>query len=136
MERWRKKPWGRMRPVLQNADVRIEQIAVDRGGYCSIHYHAEHPNAFSVLQGELLVVFNDRGLGSYRIVAGDHLIVPPGLTHQFIAATPVLAIEVYTASRTLPADADVVDIVRLTPQGGVLSPSRLRAALLAKSTIA
>jgi mannose-6-phosphate isomerase-like protein (cupin superfamily) len=77
--------------------MEMHRITVKAGHCCSKHLHSHKWNGFYIERGELLVkVWQPSGtLDETRLGPGDTLEVPPGVAHQFVALTDVLAFEAY-----------------------------------------
>jgi mannose-6-phosphate isomerase-like protein (cupin superfamily) len=99
------KIWGTTEKVIDSPLMTAHSITVVKGGQCSWHHHERKWNAFVVVSGILLV---DTEHSVKKLYAGDVVAVPPGVNHQFIAVSDVVAMEWYWP------DILGEDIVRLT----------------------
>jgi quercetin dioxygenase-like cupin family protein len=112
------KVWGATWPLFRGPSIEIHRIEVNKDGYCSKHCHQSKFNAFYLIEGKLTIKRwkNDYDLVDYTSMKeGDLCIVPPGEFHQFIAPTPVKALEIYWS------ELDHNDIMRETVGGKSLS---------------
>lgn len=102
------KVWGETRCLFSTHALEVHRIEVRAHGYCSVHRHEHKWNGFYVERGELLVkVWQLSGtLDETRLGPGDTMQVPPGVKHQFVALSDVLAFEVYGLDPLAP------DIIR------------------------
>lgn len=106
-----RKIWGTSECLISTPMLQLHRINFVRGGTCSEHYHRARYNAFYVLSGRLLIRTKHYG-GKWREetrVAGDVLVIPPGVVHQFEGLTEGAALEMY-----YPGEVSEHDIVRLT----------------------
>jgi mannose-6-phosphate isomerase-like protein (cupin superfamily) len=117
-----KKPWGSTVPLLESSAHRYERIIVNQGGFSSVHYHAEQYNWFQMQTGSIGVYwFGETPYDSapperhYQILrAGEHLIIPPGIWHQFVVLESGVGHEFYWTGGSL---CRAEDIIRATENG-------------------
>lgn len=131
LSEWIDKGWGRMRPIIDTPVLRVEEIHILKGGFCSIHHHNWQHNIFVVFEGRLDIryrkfILPDMTLAAVRPECELHLgqlhTAEATVDHQFLAFTFVRAIEIYTpAGFELQCSRD--DIVRRDILGGVLPQS-------------
>lgn len=113
------KAWGTTRLLFSTPFMEVHRISVKEHGFCSVHRHEHKWNGFYVEWGQLVVkVWQPSGLLDETLLGpGDHMQVPPGVDHQFLAlGEPVTAFEVYWVGPLAE------DIVRRS-QGGIASGS-------------
>jgi quercetin dioxygenase-like cupin family protein len=121
---WQVKVWGATRCVAKGPAFEVWDLIINKGGYCSRHYHRKW-NQFLVVEGELVVEeFVTGGTaeltpGRERTLRGgvnglDVLNVAPGTIHRFVATSMSRVVEVYWTDEIDPAD-----IVRYD-EGGML----------------
>jgi quercetin dioxygenase-like cupin family protein len=107
------KPWGNVFGVPTGRDrVRIDLLAIKSGGHSSVHRHRVNFNEFIVSEGVLTVwVFDqprpERPTRNLTLSAGDRLIVPPGVWHQFLAETDCTVCELYYRDDEHPVGDDI-----------------------------
>jgi len=80
------KVWGHTSLILSKNNTSIHRIAVNPGGYCSVHKHDHKHNMFFIESGELTVRVwkNDYDLVDVTTLeAGDSVSIAPGEYHQF-----------------------------------------------------
>lgn len=104
------KNWGQTASVVSHPTFALHHIKVLPGGYCSRHIHRHRANGFYLLSGSLTVRMPD---GDKLLKAGQYLLVPAGVEHQFATGEGCEALEVY-----FPQLPDEEDIVRYS-LGGV-----------------
>jgi len=105
-----KKIWGTDEKIFENDSVEIHILKIKKGFGCSIHRHNLKRNQFYVLEGELKI---KHSIGETILNKGESIEIKPPNTHQFIAMTEVLAIEIVSVKMEDCRD----DIVRRS-QGG------------------
>lgn len=104
------KIWGKTRQIMANPNCEVHHASIDRGTWCSRHYHAWKWNLFYVISGELEVQFFNNEFSvipvtAYTVRAGEQFKVPPRQWHRFEAVgSPVELIEVYWAEEVLAGD--------------------------------
>ena len=118
-----KKVWGKTRCIHLSNETLIFHASIERGGYCSRHYHKTRVNDFYVVRGVLtVVIYTDEPTGSetrLTLLAGDKLTIPPNVWHRFEANTgDVELIETYWLMGIDPSD-----IVRHDEGGKLELPS-------------
>ena len=98
------KVWGTTECLYYSPTVEVHRIVVKPGGYCSVHRHHKL-NQFQVVSGELKVLLFEP---EYHIFLGpgDRFTVPTMRWHQFQAAGPVEAMEVYVPAALSPEDIE------------------------------
>ncbi len=128
---WSKKAWGTMRRLIDSPVLRVEEIQIVRGGFCSVHLHAWQRNLFVVYEGELEIRYAEWEWVDGSVPLADmkpqHIlrlgrphVADANVEHQFLAFTFVRAVEIYVpAGHDLTCSAE--DIVRREILGGVLT---------------
>ena len=107
------KNWGYTTEFFRNAMVSAYHLEINKGGYCSEHYHEHKYNLFYVTKGELeIAIWRDDKIPDITVLkAGQQATVPPGFYHKFKGITECECIEIYQVLLIEP------DIYRRT-QGG------------------
>lgn len=98
MSHFEGKVWGDTSVLLQTPLIEVHKIHIQKGGYCSEHYHKHKWNMFYVIEGELEIHVrkNDYDLIDVtRLSEGDSTTVAPTEYHWFHAVTDVEALEIY-----------------------------------------
>lgn len=121
------KAWGQTNRVLLTKSIQVEEILVQPGGYCSIHFHEFKDNFFLVLSGMLTVRWGWREnaivtaqvspqIEQLSALSGG-LLIPAGVLHQFenLGKEPVRAVELYRIKPGREIQPD--DIIRFTSGG-------------------
>ena len=105
------KVWGCVRHVFSSDQCAVSILEVEKGSYCSKHYHRERVNRFIVQSGVIAVVWYpiSGSVRRRRLKAGDVFDVPAGVIHRFEVIKSGVVVEVYFPSATVRQD----DIVRL-----------------------
>ncbi len=88
----------------------VDEIEAVAGGYCSIHNHSAKANVFHVVSGLLYVrQFTGQGdrLKCGTLAAGQSLVVPAGVWHQFWSRLHTTAVEVYLPSAGICEHEDI-----------------------------
>lgn len=117
---WEQKCWGKTQLMFRSKEVSLHRLVVDvPNSFCSIHYHANRDNRFTVLSGSIKVVVREAGVEVPHIIQRGHtLMVPAGLIHQFQATTNrCIFLECYTSHDGI-SPVEISDIVR-QHEGGV-----------------
>ena len=91
------KVWGETTEFFRHAIASAHHLSIKKGGYCSVHRHAQKYNVFYVLSGRLKVsIWIDEESPDETILErGQKTAVAPGFKHQFEALTDCECIEVY-----------------------------------------
>jgi len=107
------KIWGITSKIFELNNVEIHRIEIDKGGYCSEHFHDYKYNQFFVESGEIEVtIFQENGINETTVLkAFDQSTVPPKLIHKFKANKDSVVYEIYWVSMEGP------DIIRRTVGG-------------------
>lgn len=108
------KVWGKTQKIFGNENFEIHRIEVEKGGYCSKHYHKHKYNMFFIESGELTIKIwrKDSGIvDSTPISEGQSTVVDPGSWHMFIGGDDTVAYEIYWT------ESISEDIVREFPGG-------------------
>lgn len=85
------KIWGQRRRILLNDLVEIDYLTIKKDHFCSIHHHKHKSNKFFVIDGRIKIKSE---LGDVILGANQEFTVHPPYTHQYIALTDVLMIEI------------------------------------------
>jgi mannose-6-phosphate isomerase-like protein (cupin superfamily) len=105
------KLWGTSEDLVATPMCEIHRVVINAGGHCSWHHHERKWNAFTVIEGTLVVEVDARprtakGAPNRRfnrqiirtvLRPGDVLSIAPGDIHRFINGSGriVKALEVY-----------------------------------------
>ena len=91
------KVWGETTRLFSDQRVEVHYLSINQNGYCSEHKHAWKTNLFYVIEGELLIRFWRKGnrIDETILKAGESMIIPTHVWHQFIGLTDVKCIEIY-----------------------------------------
>ena len=120
-----RKTWGMNHEIHRDADLHVARIHVQRGGYCSRHYHKAKDNAFLVVQGRLMIIRYQPD-GQVRTTLTPEMgirSIPAEVEHRFLALDDeTIAYELYYRQSGVPLNLD--DIVR-RDQGGILPHERI-----------
>lgn len=120
------KSWGSTQLVCDLPELNAYCLEVKRRGFSSIHLHREKWNYFYVESGRLEITcfpdyeqakrYNQPHAEESRILtAGESLVVPVGLHHEFFALSDCRVWEAYWTDGNSPVDQQ--DIVRFTKNG-------------------
>tara|TARA_R110000824_G_scaffold120382_4_gene275652 strand:- start:5391 stop:5798 length:408 start_codon:yes stop_codon:yes gene_type:complete len=121
------KAWGQTDRVVLTDSIQVEQITVQPGGYCSIHYHNYKDNFFMVLSGILTVRWGwrENAIVTAQVppqieqlsALSSGLQIPAGVLHQFenLSDKPVRAVELYRTKPGYTLKPD--DIIRFNRGG-------------------
>lgn len=105
------KAWGSTSPIFEKNNVEMHYLNINKGGYCSTHFHQFKFNKFIVIKGELKVIIN-RDYGAEKhdditvLTHGQEITVSPGDYHSFEALTDCEVLEVYWV------ELNATDIIR------------------------
>lgn len=107
------KVWGESLNIFTNQNFELHRIQVNKGGFCSKHYHEHKYNGFFIESGSLMIsVWKDYDLVDKTFLkTGQFMVVSPGEYHKFLALEDTIAYEIYWGT------FDPNDIKRET-QGG------------------
>lgn len=91
------KVWGQTSEIFATSTFELHRIEVRHGRECSKHSHRTKFNGFFVESGALEVtVWQPTGTVDVTVLtAGDSMIVPPGVVHQFRGNLNTVAFEAY-----------------------------------------
>jgi mannose-6-phosphate isomerase-like protein (cupin superfamily) len=91
------KVWGKTAQLFANAAFELHRLEVKAQHRCSKHKHATKFNGFYVESGTVLVtVWQPSGtVDQTHLKPGETMVVPPGVFHQFAAATDSIIFEFY-----------------------------------------
>lgn len=120
---WVNKAWGRTKEIVDSPFYSSHELEVIAGGYCSIHFHRERANRFTIKSG-LVEIVEFFGTFITRKLLGPENIydVPSLVPHLFIVHKDGQLIEEYFPDRGGVVRRD--DIVRLV-EGGRLHQNRI-----------
>jgi len=113
------KIWGTTRCDINTPFYSSHLLAIDRGGFSSMHYHRNRANKFRIVRGtvEIFVAFG-LNIERHLLTDGNELIVPSLVVHGFAASEDASMVEEYYPDRGGRVSID--DIVRLC-HGGKLT---------------
>ncbi len=91
------KVWGTTSPIFETSTFELHNLSVTGGHRCSKHLHETKFNGFYVIDGLVEVtVWQPTGTVDITgLMAGDHMVVPPGVEHQFKAIEDSRMLEAY-----------------------------------------
>jgi len=98
------KVWGQTEEIFNNGIVSINHLKINKGGYCSEHFHNRKSNMFFVISGNLAIKIDEHGIDRPMhktmsdetvLWAGESTTIEPGVYHQFRALTDVECLEIY-----------------------------------------
>lgn len=91
------KIWGYTEDIFSNGILSVHFLNINKGGYCSEHFHRQKTNKFYVISGELEIsIWQDKDTCDKTILkAGQSTTVPFDVWHKFKALTDVECIEIY-----------------------------------------
>jgi quercetin dioxygenase-like cupin family protein len=117
------KAWGYTKHLFNKNNVEVHDILVQKGGYCSKHYHQSKFNQFIVKRGALKIEISNvyaqySDVSSVVLRTGQSYTVKPGIVHSFEALEDTEALEIYWV------EIDQEDIVRHS-QGGLKNAATL-----------
>jgi len=110
---WESKCWGKVHHIFSTPQCAVSHLMVTKGFRCSRHKHVHRANMFCVQSGLLRVRtwdWAEMATRDYDLKAGDTLVVPSGLKHEFHVIENGRVIEVYWPDRGGECKFD--DIVR------------------------
>ena len=115
---WQQKVWGKTRCTHRSKRYALHELEVDKGGFCSYHYHLNRSNVFRVVTGLVRVVWT---LG-WQIHCTDlgpdnEFEIDAQIAHQFQVLENGLMLEEYYSD----FEVEELDIFRLTTGGKVHS---------------
>ena len=101
------RPWGKYEVLLDAENVKVKRITVNPGQKLSYQYHHERREEWTVVQGNLTIIFDD---DKVFIFPGESSHIPIGYKHRAWNQTdePVIFIEVQTG--TYFGEDDIVRI--------------------------
>ena len=110
------KIWGNTDVVFTCHRYSKHLLNIEKGGYCSLHYHTHRSNEFIVKTGNLEIIeFYGPEMKHHILTDGNKLVVPSLVPHLFYAHEETVACEEYFPDRG--GIVDDSDIVRLTLGG-------------------
>jgi len=104
-----KKVWGEEEWLVNQEDIPYcaKILYLDKGSFCSYHYHPRKEETFYVLSGKIKFTFEGK---IFEIIKGDRVHIPPKTKHMFEGIEYSEILE----SSTFHSDDDVV---RLSESG-------------------
>lgn len=117
-----KKIWGSVTHLFSNKYACVSMLQVERGSWCSIHYHNDRANQFAVVEGKIIVSLygmnerpNLRNIDRIPLSKGEVYSVPSKVWHRFEVIEQGHLVEVYWPDRG--GVCDFADIVRFCEGG-------------------
>ena len=90
------KKWGYTTEFFRNAIVSAHHLEINKGGFCSEHFHEHKYNVFYVTSGKLeIIIFRENDIDVTVLEKGQSSAVPPGFWHKFRALEDTECIEMY-----------------------------------------
>lgn len=115
---WETKAWGRTRRLIGSELFERHELEVNRGGFCSVHWHAERANRFIVLTGEIHVfAFYGWHVERHELGPDNILDIPSLVPHIFQVISDGRVLEDYWPDRGGRVRSD--DIHRLVSGGRI-----------------
>ena len=114
------KIWGTTTVTASSEIYSSHTLKIEKGGYCSIHYHKYRSNKFTVISGKLLIAMW-YGPHIEKVILSTIFPIfkiPSLVPHMFIALENSETIEEYYPDRNEAVQQE--DITRLT-EGGKLT---------------
>lgn len=109
------KPWGVTRKVESSLTKSVHELRLNRGGFCSFHYHKVKTNRFIVDSGLVRVVWSiGFVLKHLDLSEGDILVIDPMICHQFQVLESGNMIEEYTGPYVVDSDIERLSAGGLT----------------------
>lgn len=115
------KIWGTTEETFSNDNFEVHRICVNKGGYCSEHFHKHKHNLFYIESGKLEIdVFYEDHIVKTILKPGQKTTVEPKCKHKFIALENTVAYEIYWVNLLKE------DIVRIVDGGmNKITPERI-----------
>ena len=91
------RPWGRFLNLLDTGFTKVKLIEVDPKKRLSYQSHEKRRESWTVVEGQALVVLNDREI---HLQVGEHIDIPCGAKHRLSNETSqkMSVVEVQTGS--------------------------------------
>lgn len=113
---WEQKVWGLTRCIYSGLCYSIHELELNKGGFCSFHYHKERANWFRVETGIVRVVWAfGWKINHSDLHPGNQLRIDAGIPHQFQVLENGLMIEEYSTPYSVRISDK--DIYRLSEGG-------------------
>lgn len=97
------KAWGETTLIFSDQRVEVHYLNINKGGYCSEHKHEWKTNLFYVIEGELLIRFwREDNIDETTLKAGQSMIIPVKIWHQFVGLTDCKCLEIYETGLWTP----------------------------------
>ena len=96
--RQEEKLWGRNHIIHLDNSFQICHIFINKGGYCSNHFHSHKWNQFYIISGKLVVNTYERdgSIKNMTVLGPTECIkIPPNMNHRFEALEDTQAMEIY-----------------------------------------
>lgn len=96
--RFIEKPWGSETIVEENGNYVVKKLFMKKDCQCSLQYHALKHETIVVLAGRLLVIHGTSldTLEDQYLMAGDSIVLPPGIIHRMRGDTDCTYMECST----------------------------------------
>lgn len=116
MNDWQTKVWGRTRLNFGGDYFQRHELVIESGGYCSVHYHKQRANRFTIVSGSIAIVQFWAWKTERIVLTQDQTFdIPSLVVHQFQVLQDGKILEDYWPDRG--GKVRLSDIVRLS-QGG------------------
>lgn len=113
-----KKIWGRTQPIVSTPFYSKHGLYVEAGGYCSLHYHKQRANIFTIVTCEVEIIeFYGPRVHRTKLPKHGTYDVPSMVPHLFAVYSSGLMYEEYYPDRGGIVDDN--DIIRLV-EGGMI----------------
>ena len=117
------KVWGKTWPVITSTIYSRIMLITRAGGFCSLHYHRERANRFSVESGAIYVFQHTAAQAVAKVLnPGDQLTVLPMTLHSFGVLKSGIVIEEYVPPGGLSGPPVRIDDIQRLSQGSKIEP--------------
>ncbi len=99
------KLWGHTQCIFVGPFSEHHYLKINKGGYCSEHYHQHKWNRFFLISGSLkVIIYKENGQDETVLQPGNFTDVPPGEYHKFEALEDCECLEIYWTDDLQPDD--------------------------------
>jgi len=103
------KTWGKEIIIVNNSLYAAKLLLIDKGAYSSIHTHKEKDETFYCIEGEVLLVVEDKAY--WLRPWAEPVRIKPSQRHMFVGVGKSKIVEVSTEDK----DEDTVRITQSKP---------------------
>ena len=117
IEPWEDKVWGSTRRCVLSPVYSLHELILNSGGYCSLHYHMNRANRFTVISGFVRIVWC-YGWEVHEVCLEQKqwFMIKSQVPHQFQVLVEGKMLEEYVSDQD---GVQLNDIVRLSIGGKV-----------------